>query len=140
MRADFHDAHGRHLNDADRLMSAGRWANADHLYGLAAECGLKRLMAAFGMQTDSTGSPTGQDDRQHADRIWPRYESYRSGRHLGAAYSTSAASMAAFADWNASQRYAHQQNFDEPRVTPHQSAAQEVSRLLLRARSDGLVP
>ncbi len=58
LRADFLDAHQRHLDDAESLFQAGRLANADHLYGMASECGLKRLMAAFGMTIDSTtGSP-----------------------------------------------------------------------------------
>lgn len=39
--ADFPDAHARHWQDAERLAQAGRWANADQLYGYSAECGLK---------------------------------------------------------------------------------------------------
>ena len=70
MNADFLDAHRRHLRDADYLFSASRLANADHLYGMAAECGLKRLMMAFGMQTDNTGSPVDrQKDRIHAEKV-----------------------------------------------------------------------
>lgn len=49
MNADFLDANARHQHDADLLFDRQRWANADHLYGLAAECGLKRLMVTFGM-------------------------------------------------------------------------------------------
>lgn len=49
MKTDFHDAHERHWDDAERLFEAQRWANADHLYGVAAECGLKWLMVHFGM-------------------------------------------------------------------------------------------
>jgi hypothetical protein len=40
MNADFLDAHYRHWQDAELLFGRGRLANADHLYGLAAECGL----------------------------------------------------------------------------------------------------
>jgi mRNA interferase MazF len=35
MQADFLDAHERHISDADLLSLAQRWANADHLYGIA---------------------------------------------------------------------------------------------------------
>ena len=38
--ADFGDAHSRHREDAELLFREQRWANADHLYGLSAECGL----------------------------------------------------------------------------------------------------
>ena len=55
---DFYDAHHRHWEDAERLYHNERWANADHLYGIAAECGLKRLMIAFGMRCDANGDPT----------------------------------------------------------------------------------
>ena len=57
MQANFLDAHERHWGDAERFFSAGRYANADHLYGMAAECGLKRLMVHFGMAVNPvTGS------------------------------------------------------------------------------------
>lgn len=57
MNPDFLDAHDRHWNDAEYLFAALRWANADHLYGLSAECGLKRLMIAFGMPVTTSGNP-----------------------------------------------------------------------------------
>jgi hypothetical protein len=53
MNTDFYDAHQRHWDDAELLYEKQRWANADHLYGMAAECGLKQLMLAFGMTFDS---------------------------------------------------------------------------------------
>jgi len=41
MSIDFLDPHDRHWEDGERLFGVSRWANADHLYGLSAECGLK---------------------------------------------------------------------------------------------------
>lgn len=67
MQADFLDAHERHWGDAERLFQAQRWANADHLYGMAAECGMKRLMLAFGMPYDAGKDwPASKQDRAHA--------------------------------------------------------------------------
>ncbi len=86
MQADFLDAHERHWYDADRLFSAGRYANADHLFGMAAECGLKRLMMKFGMMVSTEGKPKERDDREHVDKIWARFESYRSGSVEGRDY------------------------------------------------------
>ena len=71
MQADFLDAHKRHWEDAERLFQAQRWANADHLYGMAAECGLKRLMQAFGMPLDvSKDRPLKQEDRCRIPDDW----------------------------------------------------------------------
>lgn len=138
MPADFHDAHHRHWDDAERLFVAGRWANADHLYGLAAECGLKRLMLAFGMPFDSAKDrPTGQPDRVHADGVWARYESYRCGHHRGASYVL--LPINPFDDWNVSQRYAHQSQFDVVRTTPHQTGANQVRQLIRKAEWEGLI-
>ena len=53
MRPDFFDAQQRHWVDAEHLLQAQRWANADHLYGMAAECGLKQLMLIFNMPYDA---------------------------------------------------------------------------------------
>lgn len=59
-QADFFDAHERHWGDGEILFNAQRWANADHLYGLSAECGMKAVMVGLGMPTDKQGIPDGQ--------------------------------------------------------------------------------
>ncbi|APW47855.1 SAM-dependent methyltransferase [Rhodoferax antarcticus] len=138
MNTDFLDAHRRHLCDADALFSASRLANADHLYGMAAECGLKRLMVAFGMQTDPIGSPADRKtDWIHADKVWVRYETYRSGHLDGTQYALSASNP--FIDWKVEQRYAQEQNFNLGRVEPHRTAAQHVHALIKNAEKAGLI-
>ncbi len=137
MNTDFLDAHHRHLNDADSLFNASRLANADHLYGMAAECGLKQLMIAFGMQTKSTGDPRQDKDRQHVDKVWMRYEAYRSGHVQGVHYGLP--STTPFGDWCASQRYEKKVRFYYARVEPHHTAAHAVHALLKKAESAGLV-
>jgi len=138
MQADFLDAHERHWTDAETLFQAQRWANADHLYGMAAECGLKRLMLAFGMKVNpSTGSPVDGKDWKHANGIWARFESYRCGHHQGAAYVLPTPDP--FTDWEVAQRYAHQSNFDQARVNDHQSGASQVRELVKKARREGLI-
>lgn len=138
MQADFNDAHDRHWQDAEQLFAVNRWANADHLFGLAAECGLKRLMLAFGMKFDGIRDrPLNRDDWVHADGAWPRFESYRSGHHRGTAYALSAANP--FADWSVSQRYSAQRHFDAARATAHRSATMQVRQLLMQATREGLI-
>lgn len=120
------------------LFHAARWANADHLYGVSAECGLKRLMMMFGMTVDATGAPTDKKkDRRHIDEIWQRYESYRSGPPVGAAYTLPP--TAPFADWKIEQRYAKRDGFDLERIQGHRDGAEIVRKLMARARRDGLI-
>ncbi|HBO0810522.1 TPA: SAM-dependent methyltransferase [Pseudomonas aeruginosa] len=138
MQADFLDAHERHWDDAERLWQAQRWANADHLYGMAAECGLKRLMLAFGMPYDATRDrPANSSDRVHANGTWARFESYRSGHGQGAGYVLPANDP--FDNWDVSDRYAHQSNFDQALAQGHHAGAQSVRSLIAKAQREGLL-
>jgi len=137
MKADFLDAHRRHLCHADSLFGASRLANADHLYGMAAECGLKRLMIAFGMKPrPADGAPENREDKAHVDKVWVRYEAYRSGQVQGVQYGLPSSSP--FDDWKVSQRYAPENHFDRARVEPHHTAAHQVNALIKSAETAGL--
>lgn len=136
MQTDFLDAHDRHMEDAEFLGQHNRLANADHLYGISAECGLKSLMLAFGMPFDE-GRPRRREDRVHADRIWQRYEAYRHGHLAGIGYSLPVDNP--FDDWNIDQRYGNRTNFDRNRVRRHQMGARLVRDLVTRARLEGLI-
>ncbi|WP_295436468.1 SAM-dependent methyltransferase [uncultured Thiodictyon sp.] len=143
MNADYLDAHHRHWEDAEQLFSAGRLANADHLYGIAAECGLKRLMHAFGMDFAPGGTPQDGKNWVHVmetkkkTNAWDRYESYRSKHHQGASYGLPATNP--FLDWDVAQRYAHQRDFNETGVKPHRDGASMVSALIKKATVEGLL-
>lgn len=136
MDTDFLDAHDRHWEDAEFLLADARLANADHLYGLAAECGLKRLMQAFGMELSSSGMPRRNRDIVHADRIWNRYEAYRSG--YGAAdYLLPKENV--FGDWNIAERYTRRDRYSMDKVDAHRQGADAVRALVGKARRDGLL-
>lgn len=136
MRADFLDAFERHLQDAELLLESSRLANADHLFGIAVECGLKQLMLKFGMPYDTTRDrPAEKDDQAHANRIWDRFENYRSGHALGMGYALAIANP--FHDWDISDRYAHRTGFDEQRALQHRQGADIVNKLMQQARRDG---
>lgn len=138
MKADFLDAHKRHWTDAETLFASGRYANADHLYAMATECGLKRLMVAFGMDVNpSTGSPEERDDREHADKIWVRFETYRCGHVNGTNYGLP--TLNPFNKWKVSDRYVHQSNFNLASVQPHQEGAAAICELIKKAQREGLV-
>lgn len=137
MQTDFYDAHVRHWDDAERLFGVSRWANADHLYGMAVECGLKRLMITFGMPLGVDGGPAQKSDWVHADQAWDRYEAYRSGHVAGIGYGLPVANP--FFDWHISQRYAHQSNFDQARAAGHRTGAETVYKLVIKALVEGLL-
>jgi len=138
MQSDFLDAHNRHWQDAELLFNSESWANADHLFGIAAECGLKKLMLVFGMPFDTNeDSPQRKSDRKHADGIWARYEAYRSGHHQGANYGLTTHNP--FRDWHVSQRYANQNHFYQALVEPHRDGANEVRQLIRKAQLEGLI-
>lgn len=138
MEADFLDAHHRHLGDAETLFQKQRWANADHLYGMAVECGLKRLMMVFGMPYDAERDrPRQIEDRVHANGVWLRFESYRGGRVEGTDYTLSPNNP--FANWDVSDRYANRSSFNEEHVQAHKSGAERVAILVRQAQLEGLL-
>lgn len=138
MQTDFLDAHERHWVDAELLYNEERWANADHLYGMAAECGLKALMEKL------KRVPLSKDDYVHImeprkpSNAWDRYETYRSGHADGAKYLLPPQNP--FTNWDVAQRYAHQNGFDQAHVDPHRQGAEHVQQLIKKARDiEGLI-
>ena len=138
MKTDYLDAHERHLEDAEMLFDGQRLANADHLYGIAAECGVKQLMVLFGMQVDSKGTPTDRKNWFHADQAWTRYESYRTGYAANTLFSLP--SDDPFHDWKVEQRYYNRTDFDIGIVTAHRSGAIAVKNLMKNVKISGLEP
>ena len=136
MKDDYLDAHKRHWHDAGQLFQMQRWANADHLYGFAAECGLKALMEKLkgGLQGKEGYGHIMEDIEEKS--IWSKYEAYISG-HLSAGRFLLLDNNP-FHDWRASQRYANQASFDEEWVLVHQSGAAFVCNLIAEARREGL--
>ncbi|OOC12519.1 hypothetical protein BM451_16300 [Dickeya dadantii] len=95
-------------------------------------------MLAFGMPFDTnTDKPKEYSDKQHIDAIWLRYETYRSGRLPGMDYLLS--SNNPFNDWQASQRYDHQQNFTQMTAEKHRNGAEQVQNILKQAKMGGVI-
>lgn len=136
MNTNFTDAFNRHFNDAELLLDKQRFANASHLYGLAAECGLKALMVKFGMPL-SDNSPQDRNDRVHADKIWQRYQSYQSGHIAGAGYGLTVQNP--FSAWSVHQRYWKSSCITEQNAQSHQQGASQVESLVKKAQLAGLL-
>ena len=134
LRVDFLAAYERHRRDAEILFEEERWANADHLYGLAAECGLKYLMKVMGMACDEKGDIVKTQDRKHINKISAVYDAYREGR-TALLWEDSAL----FANWDISDRYAAAEHFQREYVEPHKQGAENISDLFRKARMEGLM-
>lgn len=131
---NFLDAHQRHWEDAELLHERLRWANADHLYGVSAECGLKFLIQVIAPNAWTSGEPIHMDrvhlTEQKKPDIWARYQTYLSGRQ-GARYTLPQDNP--FLDWDISDRYAERAHFSQASVIPHRQGADTVRQLVQQA-------
>ena len=124
--ADFANAHLRHWEDAESLFRAGRWANADQLYGLSAECGLKAVMVANGLRVKADKSPR-DEYRKHINdnTLWGGFRAFVQGRQTGQLLHHLPQSNP-FASWRIANRYANGVHFNKQSVDPHRAAARRV--------------
>ncbi len=136
--ADFHDAHLRHWRDAELLFRNDCWANADQLYGLSAECGLKAVMRGLEMMPVTPhGVPTRPEHKVHVTKLWSEFATSVDG-HKGAKYLSLLPAGDPFASWSIEDRYAHRRHFDYASVSPLRSAAEGIRKLVQRALRDGV--
>ena len=136
--ADYPDAHLRHWEDAELLQRAGRWANADQLYGFSAECGLKAVMVANGMPVDSGGAPAERRHKQHIQALWDQFFAFAAGRPT-ANLLRHLPQRNPFATWSHNNRYANSRHFNGATVAPHRTAARQVRQFYLRHKAAGHV-
>ena len=133
---DYLDAMERHWEDAELFWNQEpkRLANADQLYGLVAECGLKALMTKLvhGYFDHNRGRPSNRDDLVHADGIWERYMNYSQGG-AAALYALPTDDINPFEQWEIDDRYANRMHFDHTRVKGHRDAAITVKELVDKA-------
>jgi hypothetical protein len=139
---DYFDAMKRHWEDAELLWNQKpqRFANADHLYGLVAECGLKALMTKLVLNffDNIQQMPSDPSDRKHANLIWGRYMHYSQGS--AAARYALPPNTDPFAQWEIHDRYANHVHFAHARVLGHRNAALMVKTLVDQAVSQQVLP
>ena len=138
MPVDYQDAAARHFHDAELLYGQGRLANADHLYGMAAECGFKAIMKSLGAPMSSRGNPLERSHKAHINELWDEFVAFVGGRG-GARYIYRLPIESPFTDWDISQRYYPQIHFKKSRVDSHRGSAKDVIRLLEQALLDGVL-
>jgi len=136
---DFADACDRHWEDGESLLADERLANADQLFGLAAECGLKRTMLRLGMNVDAEGVPAEKKHKVHIDRLWDTFQGFASSQN-GARYAAQLPASNPFSDWSIHNRYAHRSHFSREVVASHRGGAAAVREVLQQAEFDGSTP
>jgi hypothetical protein len=133
---NFRMAAERTYRDAAHLEDGKRLANADHLYGLAAECALKAILVGLGVIPPS-GPPPKDFWRKHIDMVWSQYSACVSGQGHS---SYLVASANPFAGWKADHRYEDDALFTSVRLRKHSAGALEAGLVLEQAILDGVVP
>ncbi|MEQ1525169.1 MAG: hypothetical protein ABL911_00270 [Gallionella sp.] len=127
---DFSNASSRYLYDANLLLEQTRFATADHLFGVSAECALKAIMVAL---SGTANLP--KRYKIHLPNIWDEFIAYMPSSGTNAYASLLAANP--FASWDVGDRYGHDTAFTQARVNEHREAALQAQRVLEQARLDG---
>jgi len=137
MSVDFRDAAERHYEDAEFLLGDVRLANADHLFGLSAECALKAVMHSLGMPLRPDGGPADRQHRVHINQLWNEFITFahqRSGAHYE---SRMTGGLNPFDDWEINQRYNHRSSITRELAEKHQQAAMTAKQVLETAVLNG---
>jgi hypothetical protein len=140
MNVDFKNAANRHYRDGELLYQNARWANADQLYGLSAECVLKWIIVGLdpGGVDRRTGDFSNSKHKKHLEDgavdnqgntkdLWVYLSVNLYGR---LAQHNPLPNPNPFKDWRISQRYAHDNEIDQQQADRHRLAAEDLMRLL----------
>lgn len=138
MSTNFYNAFSRHDADADLLLENGRWANADHHYGLAAECALKAILLQQGIASDN--GDISKDKKywpykQHINKLWDKYQSFMQKKNTYVLPTRNP-----FHDWHINQRYAHENDITEQTARNHGAAVASLKKIVKKAKLDGVLP
>lgn len=128
----------RHYHDGMALLAAQptpRDANADQLFGLAAECALKAVLVWVGVPTDADGGVRDRGLREHIDALWPEYVNHPDGR-VAARYQI--ASSNPFQDWSIHRRYVADAHAGGGAAATHERAAFACLLVAQKALADHL--
>lgn len=139
-KINFHGAALRHYEDAGLLHQNQRDANAGHLYGFVAECGLKSLLVAGGLTTEPDGDIVGRTFRLHVDKLANQInmvQTFLEGRRM-AVYLAHIPDISNFSNWKTDHRY-----YDETSIPASLeqwcAAASQVMEMLDAAKADGAI-
>lgn len=135
MPANFHEAARRTYGDAEHLDAAGRVGGADHLFGIAAECALKAILAAPNVAV-ITSDPPKKPFKCHIDKLWQEFQAAASGLPC----AIPALGTNPFASWLAEHRYEADSFFTAARLEAHKNGAFEAMKMFEAAALAGVTP
>jgi hypothetical protein len=139
MPTDYRDSAERHWEDADYLSADNRLANADHLFGLSAECALKAVMQGLGMSLRPDGAPAGKQHRVHINMLWDEFSAFAQTRN-GSRYATAVHSKPnPFDDWDVARRYCHRSEITPTILEKHRQGAMSAIEIFKTAVLDGVI-
>lgn len=137
---DFHQAGKRHFADAELLRDHKRDSSAGHLYGFAAECGIKTLLVWNGYPTDPGTGELDEKKKKFKVHIHEfvrnigTLQTYLDGR--GAAkYLAMMPNLGHFSNWKTDHRY-YTDSALPPSVDKWREAAKEILQMLDEAMLD----
>jgi hypothetical protein len=141
---DFKAAASRHCKDAQFLVGWGRWPNADHLAGIAAECALKAILLGYlGATLNQRNFPVHPQmsgSLSHVDRLWNQLPQIVSGRSIGPVFTGMIVGTNPFATWAVDDRYSDGNAISEGAARAHVLKAQAILGILQQAMLTGAVP
>ncbi len=139
MSTDFKDASARHFEDAELLLAQtpARHANADHLFGVSAECSLKAVMVGLGMVVTTDASPNDKGHKLHMPKLWAAFQSFARGQ-LASRYLEPLDKQNPFADWDVEQRYWSRTAIATTAPASHRTAAAQCRESLEKLLFDGV--
>ena len=110
----------RHWHDAKLLEEENRMENADHLYGFAAECAIKKILVV--LPAFSTTGILERTYNEHVNILWARVNC-QSLQKSYPALSALLKSTNPFSDWHVKQRYAADGEISKMAMESHKKAA-----------------
>lgn len=132
MKNDYKNAFDRHLADAKLLLKNQRLANADHHYGVAAECALKALLITQGIP--SQDGEICKHYKAHINALWRKYYAFMQTKNT---YPLPLANP--FDDWNIDQRYSNENNITLTATENHRKAVEQtINNIVKKAKLDGV--
>ncbi|MCX2733540.1 hypothetical protein OOZ19_25135 [Saccharopolyspora sp. NFXS83] len=139
----FADAADRHYRDAQLLREEQRFANADHLAGVAAECALKAILVGHLGGVVRRGRPTHpqhSDSRYgHLPGLWRELGLISSGR-TGSTFHQVITGTNPFLRWDVAERYSDGSHIDARRADTHLDEARKILSFHQQAQIYGALP
>lgn len=130
---NFRESARRHLHDSEILSAESRLANADHIVGFAAECGLKEIIISHlggSIQNGFAVRPSDNSQiREHVgNKLWQEVINLAQSNNIAEIINLSQYNC--FGNWSPSDRYAEGSAVTNGQLQEHTNAAKEVIKVL----------